>query len=354
MTLIKTVVRGLISADSHVIEPISVWDGLLPDGFWADESSTFSERPGGYDPSARTKEMEVDGVSAEVLYPSLGLRLFGLMDRDLQARAFRQYNEWLARYCEASPDRLIGVGLVSAFDMESAVREVSWCKEHGLRGIEIWQVPPPQLAFSSRHYEPLWEACSSLTMPVSLHILTGFGYALDVFRYGSRVMAMDYLSYKISIAQKLMAVQDAVLEIILSGAPDRYRDLRFILVENECSWIPFFLDQFDYYYERFEHRNPIHLERTPSQVFSEQFLATFFRDPNTALCVDRIGTANLMWSSDYPHGNSTWPRSQEVVQELLGGLLEPAIHELVWGNVAGLFGIDLLESPAAAAPSVSG
>lgn len=339
--------RAMISGDSHVIEPVQIWEDLLPDGYWGDEPGTFSQRPGGFDPKARIDEMETDGVSAEVLYPSLTMKLFSLTDPDLQRRCFRRYNEWLAEYCVVDPGRLLGVGLVPAYDMKVAVEEVAWCQEHGLRGVQVWQSPPPELPFSGGHYEPLWESCAGTGLSVSLHILTGFGYAKEIFDLAGSLVTQGDLTFKLSITKKLAAVQEALLEILLSGALDRHRDLRLVLVENEVAWLPFFVDQLDYYYRRFEGKSPIVLERLPSQAFGDQVYATFFRDPNAELVVRRFGATNLMWSSDYPHGNSTWPHSQEVVEDRLGRLPEATVHDLVWGNVSRLFGITL--DPATAA-----
>ena len=98
--------------------------------------------------------------------------------------------------------------------------------------------------------------------------------------------------------------------------------------ENEVAWLPFVIDQMDYYYQRFQSRTPIALSRLPSQCFADQVHATFFRDPNVAIVVDRFGAGNVLWSSDYPHGNSTWPDSQKVVAEKLGRL-EPSLLEQV-------------------------
>lgn len=329
--------RPLISADSHVIEPLSVWDGLLPEGFWGGERDTFAARPGAYDPSARCDEMDVDRVSAEVLYPSVAMKLFGLEDAELQARCFRRYNEWLAEYCAVAPDRLVGIGLVPAYDMDVAEREVAWCKDHGMRGVQIWQVPPPSLPFSSPHYEPLWAACSAASLPLSLHILTGFGYAAEVFGLGDQLLAQGVGAFELAITRKLLAVQDAILALVLSGALDRHRDLRLVLVENEVSWLPFFVDQLAYYASRFAGKGPIALERPPAQALADQVYATFFRDPNVSATLACRTGLRLMWSSDYPHGNSTWPNSQAVVAESLADVDAATAAEVTWDNVARLY-----------------
>ena len=181
----------LVSADSHVIEPTSIWDGLLPRSFWGDIAAGFSDRPGGSDPNARLDEMAVDGVSAEVLYPSLALRLFSLEPPALQAECLQTYNDWLADYVSVSPQRLVGIGQVCTYDIDLAVKEVERCRGRGFGGIQIWQSPHPRLPFSGDHYEPLWEACAALSLPVSLHILTGYDASQEMFRQSIDVRDMQ-------------------------------------------------------------------------------------------------------------------------------------------------------------------
>ena len=135
----QTATEVLISADSHVSEAGDLWATRLPAKF-ADAAPQFAVRredtgtgrfegkTGGWDPNERLKEMAVDGVSAEVLYPTLGLRLFGLDDADLQEACFRVYNDWIIEYCSVAPDRLVGVGCVSMYDVDHAIAELERCK----------------------------------------------------------------------------------------------------------------------------------------------------------------------------------------------------------------------------------
>ncbi len=337
----STSVRPIISADSHVIEPLDVWDGLIPREWWGNLQKSFGERPGGFDPKARTDEMDVDAVSAEVLYPSLALKLFAEEDAAHQAACLRRYNEWLIDYCSVAPDRLAGIGQVATYDMDVAVAEAQWCHDHGLCGVEVWMSPPPHLPFNGRHYEPFWEVCSALGLPVSLHIHSGFDYSKEMLEHPDPVSTGDQI-LKWNINQKLLAVTDALVELICSGVPDRHRGLRFVLVENEVGWLPFFIDQLDYYYQRGQrHGSPVQLDRLPSEIFTDQVAATFFRDPDAAYVATRFGGSSIMWSSDYPHGNSTWPNSQEVVAEHLGRLPDDVVRRVVWDNVKELYGLTL-------------
>ena len=120
----------IISADSHVMEPEDLWNRNLPPGlkekypkFPARNSP--GEKPGGWNPRARIDEMEIDGVSAEVLYPTLGLRLFALEDSELQEACFRIANDWLIEYCQAVPARLVGIPMISLYNIKNGIRELN-------------------------------------------------------------------------------------------------------------------------------------------------------------------------------------------------------------------------------------
>ena len=140
----------IISADSHVMEPVDLWKKGVPEKY-RDAAPLypphklgegFQQREGGWDPNARITEMEVDGLSAEVLYPTLLLKLFALDDAGLQEACFRVYNDWLIEYCSVDRDRLIGVAAISAYNIDNAVKELERCRKAGLKGALVWQAPP--------------------------------------------------------------------------------------------------------------------------------------------------------------------------------------------------------------------
>ena len=171
----------LVSADSHVLEDPQLWKQRLPAALRdrAPEfpalkvGGNFQARPGGHNPKFRVGEMAQDGVSAEVLYPSFGLDLFGLTDVALQEACFRVYNDWITEFCAEVPGRLFGIGTLSVYNIDNAILELERCKLAGLRGVLIWQAPPPELTFIEPHYERLWAAAEEMDMPINMHILTG-------------------------------------------------------------------------------------------------------------------------------------------------------------------------------------
>src|SRR5712691_9714784 len=205
----------LISADSHVVEDPHFWEQRLP-ASCKDQAPVFPDRevggpfqahPGGWDPNERVKEMAVDGVSGEVLYPSFALDLFGLQDAALQEACFRVYNDWIIEYCAVAPDRLFGIGMISTYDVDHAVAELKRCKRSGLRGAMIWQAPPDELAFHTDHYERFWAAAQDLEMPVNLHILTGAPFR-SFPRTGARRIAHE--SMRTTTNMKLLYAANAL------------------------------------------------------------------------------------------------------------------------------------------------
>lgn len=360
MSILSTSVKGagvpaateaIVSADSHVMEPHDLWVERLPSK-WAEAAPRFpaprtgegfQHHPGGSDPSERVKEMSVDGVSGEVLYPTLGLRLFGMDDAALQEACFQVYNDWLIEYCRVSPDRLLGVACISGYDVGNAVRELERCKKAGLSGALIWQAPHPSLPFHSDHYERFWAAAQDLQIPVSLHILTGHNYSKNLLSPGVPVMER----YRGHVNLKTLDAADALQTIIQSGVLERHPGLKLVVVENEIGWIPFYLQQWDYYYRRFVKADPLPIAHEPSYYFNRQVFVTFFNDAVGGHILSWWGQDNCMWSNDFPHPNSTWPHSLEVIERDLGHLPAGARAKLVRENVVRLYGMGVGEPVSA-------
>ena len=366
----------LISADSHVIELPDLWEKGLSGGFgdraprvyfdegrksWMfgspdvlpqavgglfmagqrpEEIENFRKagfsaaRPGGWDPVRRLEDMALDGVSGEVLYPSLGLGLFCVDDAAFQEACFRVYNDWIIDYCKGAPERLYGVALVSVYDVGRAVAELERCKREGLRGAMIWQVPHKDLPFSSNRYDRFWAACQDIGMPVNLHILTGYGASMHRQTLGG------IERYRRSVNQS-GEIADALFDLIFSGVLERFPRLKIVSVENEIGWIPYWLSQCDKAFERFRSTLPLAIDKRPSEYFARQIYATFFNDRVGCRFFSWWGMDNCMWSNDYPHQNSTWPRSREVIARDLGPLAAADRAKLVRLNVARLYDLKL-------------
>ena len=336
----------IVSADSHVMEPVDLWKkGVAPQYREAAPvfpphklGEGFQQRAGGGDPHARIKEMELDGLSAEVLYPTLLLGLFALNDAGLQQACFRVYNDWLVDYCSAEPNRLIGIAAISIYDVDHAVKELERCRKAGLRGALLWQAPHPEIPFTSNHYEKFWAAAQDLEAPVSMHILTGHSY------HSKERKGIEH--YRGSVNLKLMDVTNALFDFIFYGALERYPKLRIVTVENEAGWLPFMAQQWDYYYRRFREKKPLPITKAPSEYMRDQVFSCFFNDPVCGHHLAWWGQDNLMWSNDYPHWNSTWPNSLKVIRRDLGHLPLETQRKVLAGNVCKLYGLDIEALPS--------
>jgi predicted TIM-barrel fold metal-dependent hydrolase len=354
----------LVSADSHVSEPAELWETRLPASM-RDRAPNFkklrhregrpplhlggsepsavrarsAERPrGGSNPAERLKDMALDGVVAEVLYPTSASNLFYIEEAALQEACVQVYNNWIYEYCQTAPGRLFGLAIISTYDIDHAVAELSRCKKQGLRGAVIWQSPPRQIPFSSAHYDRFWAAAQDLEMPVSLHIHTGHGPSKGRQNY------RGLEAYRFAINGQLQEIMESLLGIIFSGVLERFPRLRVVPAENEIGWLPFWLDQADKYFERFRNDEPLAIDKRPSEYFQRQVFPTFFNDATGGYLLARWYVDNCMWSNDYPHGSSTWPNSRDVIRRDLGHLSRDEQIKLVRGNVARLYQLSLPEA----------
>src|SRR5206468_6460827 len=123
---------------------------------------------GAWDPDARLPDMTRDGVDAEVLYPTMALRMYQLKDKGLLNACLRAYNRWLAGYCAAHPDRLKGIGMVSLHDVDAAIAELPEIERLGLDGAMIAVGSGDNPAYGDGTYDRFWAAAQELDLPVSL------------------------------------------------------------------------------------------------------------------------------------------------------------------------------------------
>ena len=317
------------------ITPIPV-AGFLGSGKSAEELPAHRKRgfevapKSVWDPAERLKEQDTDGVSAEVLYTSMGMLLFGLDDAELRAASFRAFNDWAAEYCSYNPKRLIGLGVISLEDIPAAIEELKRIAKNGLHGALIWGAPPEDRPYSLPDYDPFWAAAQDLGMPLSLHIITGRrGLQLDPRRVLYRYMKLP------------QEIQLSFADLIVGGVLERFPRLKLVSAENDISWIPHFMYRLDHAYDRLRHFEGLTLPMLPSEYMKRNVTATFqFETTNVDFTRQIFGAENIVWSSDYPHTDSTWPRSRDMIAQAFKGIPEGDVHKIVGGNVARLYGVN--------------
>jgi predicted TIM-barrel fold metal-dependent hydrolase len=302
------------------------------------KTGTYADaRPGGWDPAQRLPDMELDGVEAEVLYTTLGFRLFWLKDAGLQRACFRVYNDWLAAYCSYAPKRLKGLALISLYDPKEGAQELERCANLGLKGAMIWCSPPADQPYSSEIYDPFWAAAQDLDMPVSLHAITGMERIPWEYGAEQRAMRSTVTPHEI---EKSFSI------LILSGVLERFPRLKIVSAENNCGWLPYYLQRMDRGFARFGPSGtvtpwPTKLTLKPSEYFRRQMYCTFIDDSFGVASRHWIGVDNVMWSSDYPHTASTWPHSRDIIERDFKEVSEAEKRKIVRENVAQLYGFDL-------------
>jgi len=368
----------VISSDNHVMEPPDLWtdridakfrdrapltvreedgdgwycDGLrITTGFGFGGSQTgrrFEEpekltaadlfenvRPGGYIPEEQVKDMDLDGVDVSILYPTLGLQLFKVPDSDLLNAIFKTYNDWLAEFCQASPKRLTGIAMINVDDVPVGVEELERCRKLGLVGAMITVYPPEDRRYDSPEYEPLWAAAQDLAMPLALHAATNrFGSGEGDRTSNNRfAVTINFDHY----------VRMSLTDMILTGVFERYPKLQIGAVEHELSWAPHFLDRIDYNYsQRARGVSGYRFKENmlPSDFFRRNVFLGFQEDALGIQLREIIGVDTLQWGSDYPHQESTFPRSREILEEILADCTEEEKAKIAGGNAARVYGLN--------------
>jgi predicted TIM-barrel fold metal-dependent hydrolase len=286
---------------------------------------------GGWDPAARMKDQDADGVDGEVLHTTLAFRLFWLQDAKLQRACFRVYNDWLTEYCSYDPKRLIGVSLISLYDVDEARAELRRAANLGLRGAMVWLSPPPgSPPYASHMYDPFWAEAQDLDMPIVLHENTGGAE--------SRLSPSSYWDENMSLGSIVRPheVQRTLGMVVLSGVLERFPRLKVVSTENGTDWVPWFVGRL----QRVRSASyPTKLSLKPIEYLRRQVAFTYIDEANAVPNRDAVGVDNLMFATDYPHSASTWPRSRQIVERDTATIPADERRKLIRGNVLRVFSI---------------
>ncbi len=298
-----------------------------------DSGKTFADlHRGGWDPVARLTDQDADGVSAEVIYPSVGMLLCNHPDVDYQSACFHAYNLWIAEFCAHAPDRLVGMGQTAMRSPEEGIRDLEEIKGLGLRGVMLPGVPPVK-DYDDEIYDEFWEAVVDLGLPPSFHILTTKDNPITGPGRGPKLN---------SFMSIIRGNQDIIGTLIFGAVFERHPRLRVVCVEADAGWVPHYMYRSDHAYDR--HRNWLtagELTRRPSEYFYDQVYLTFQDDWVAFRVADLMNPDRLMWANDYPHSDATWPNSQALLKEHTVHLTEHQRRRIVHDNCAELYGIEV-------------
>ena len=354
----------VISADCHAGAELRAYKPFLESRFhdvfddWADHwVNPFGdlekrEADRSWDSTKRARQLEDDGIVAEVIYPNTVPPFFpkgGLTalcpsaaEFELRLAGLRAHNRWLAAFCEELPGRRAGVGQLLLNDAEEAVRDVHWIADHGLNGGALLPgLPPgaPAPPLFAPNHDPVWRACEERGVLIAAH-------------GGSQ--SPDYGMYRASLSMWLMETSwfshRPLWSLILSGVFDRFPGLRLVLAEQGSDWIANALqtmDQFQASIERggigeLQFLEPQHLERKPSEYWEDNcFVCASFLHRHDCERRDRIGSHKIMWGSDYPHSEGTFPFSEEGIRRTFAAMDRDEVAMMLGGTAASVYGFDL-------------
>jgi len=281
---------------------------------------------GGWDPDARLADQDRDGVAGEILYPTVGMMLCNHQDLDYKQACMDAYNQWIAEYSAKHPDRLFGIGQTAMRTAQDGIADLQHIKALGLRGVML-PGRPGQADYDHEVYDDFWEAACDLTLPLSFHILTD---------------PSDLVATRGPILNRGVAIiranQDIMGMLVFGGVFERHPRLRIVCVEADAGWVPHWTYRMDHFYTRHRHHMRAKpLERLPSEYFREHIYTTFQDDWVAFRTVDLMNPARLMWANDFPHSDSTWPWSQDILREQTAHLTAAQKQMILHDNMAELY-----------------
>ena len=341
---------NVIDADGHVLEPPDMWERYLDpayrdrapalivdadgkerlliegrllgppvglgsvgavgarDGSVSIEGMKYVDgRKGGFDPHARIVDLEVDGIDAVFLYPTLGLFSGAVKDPPLAAALCRAYNRWLADYCSAYPDRLFGIAMLPMQSVEVAIGEMRHARrEFGMRGAFLRPNPYNNRTLDDPAYDLLWAEAQELDIAIGLHEGASGGMpqvGVDRFAtYGAR-----------HIISHTMEMMLACMSVIWGGVVDRFPKLRVGFLESGGGWIAPWLDRMDRHFID-QGFNDSGLSMRPSELFQRNCWIAFEPvEGSLSALADYIGPHKILWATDYPHRDGFFPGAPAMI-----------------------------------------
>jgi len=369
-------VRDIVDADGHVLEPADLWEANLPEGMrdrgirmrwnpdtqWDErfvEDRMLSDRgvaglgnagqsyedygrgmhyedlhAAGFDPSERVKVLDAEGIDVAVLYPGLGLALGGIRDPELAVASCRVYNDWIADYAAAAPDRLYGVGALPMQDADACAAEVHRMKDVGLRAGFARPNPVNGAPLHHETFDPIYRALAETGLPLAFHPAGHFDLP------GASQRLADLMAMGTHHANILFVDQYVTLSnLVYGGVFERHPDLRVAVLECGGGWIGHWMDRMDEFLESYSWAVPP-LSLKPSEYFRRQCVVSFDPGEHTApLLAGFVGDHTLIWASDFPHSDAKYPGVVDELREHTETMDELARAALLGGNARRLYGI---------------
>ena len=352
----------VFSADDHISLAEDIFYERLPesmkdraprvvnvDGGWVVAADTNPVLPPGfvevltqYDPlagshtgdvAARLAALDAEGITRELAFPNAVLALFGWPDREVRELCFRIYNEHIADVQERSNGRILGVGLVNWWDAEGTRRTVDELKSLGLKTFLLPLMPGKDVEkrpidYASTAMDGVWEAIEDAQVPVSHHI----GESAPATPNEFNPLAAGML-------QNVAPFRDVFGKYVFGGILDRHPGLRIGWFEGGINWVPSTIQDAEHIAASFRHLATLEVQHDPQHYWDAHMYASFMVDPLGLELVDRIGLDKVMWSTDFPHNESTYGYSNESLAAVVAAVGPEAAARVVGGNVVRFLGL---------------
>jgi uncharacterized protein len=294
---------------------------------------SYAER--GWTAEVQLEAMDIEGIDVAVLYPTRGLQVLSEPDMEpkLAAALARAYNNWLYDFCEKSPDRLLGAGMISPFDLDEAVTELKRCaKELGFRAIFMRANIMNGRNWYDEYYEPLWAALEDFGIPIGFHESSSSAARQIGDHFEPNFMLRR------AVAQP-MEQMVGLVSVCSGGVLARHPKLRVAFLEANCTWLPWLLWRLDEGWEREGDVWAKDLSRKPSDYFKKQcFVSVEPDEDGVRYVIDYVGADRLVFSTDYPHGDSKFP---EAVQSFLQlDIRDEDKRKILWDNCAEFYKVN--------------
>jgi predicted TIM-barrel fold metal-dependent hydrolase len=386
----------IVSADAHVLEPPHIWDrwlgkkyqdkapklvkdsdggdawqfpgspdpdpiglvttpGLPWDQFRWTGVTYEQARAGCYDGAERLKDMDVDGVDAEVLFaPQRTIGAFlGDEDDEFVLAGVDAYNNFLREeFCAPDPSRLIGAAWMPSTGIEDAVRYLYKAKEQGFKAVAISNWPSGGDSLTEAD-DPFWAALSEVELPLCIHILIISRRTRQAQRAAAMAAAAKGASALYGgtaskanakavagLGSVFSTVPGTIGQLIFTGVFERFPKIHICIVESGVGWIPHFLEQIDDRYWRNRSWGNIPISEPPSYFWYRNMSATFITDPTGIKTRHSIGVDNMMWSTDYPHHGNDWPYSRKTINDMMVGVPAEERERIVAGNARRIYRLE--------------
>ena len=288
----------------------------------------------GWTAEVQLEAMDVEGIDVAVLYPTRGLRALVVEDMDaaFAAAIARAYNDWLHDFCKKNPQRLIGAGMISPYDMNDAVAEARRCAtELDFRAVFLRANPLVKHQWHEDYYEPLWHALEKFNLALGFHESTGTGKQQIGERLEPNLMLRR-------IYAQPMEQMIALGSFCAGGVLARHPKLRVAFLEANCSWLPWLLWRLDEGWEREGDVWAADVHMPPSEYFKRQCVVSVEPDEATIThVIEYMGGKHVVFSTDYPHGDSKFPEAVDHFLKL--PVSDEEKKQILWDNCAAYYGM---------------